>query len=98
MDTSGLSTYPKIADWAVDIALFTESADTFFFMFNTNSTTDTSGVGTRIAMPSILPANFGRTNPIALAAPVLVGIIERFAARARLKSLCVLSNNCWSPV
>src|SRR2546430_401650 len=46
------------------------------------STTDTFGVGTRTAMPSSLPFNAGSTSPIAFAAPVEVGTIDRAAARA----------------
>ena len=38
---------------------------------------------TRIETPSSLPFSSGSTRPIALAAPVEVGIIDRFAARAR---------------
>src|SRR6478609_6381083 len=47
------------------------------------STTETFGVGTRIETPSSLPASSGITRPIALAAPVEVGIIEVAAARPR---------------
>ena len=50
---------------------------------NFRSTTETFGVGTRIAAPSSLPASCGSTRPTALAAPVEVGIMERAAARAR---------------
>ena len=49
-------------------------------------TIETLIVGTRIAKPSNLPVNSGITNPIAAAAPVLVGIIDCVAERARLKS------------
>jgi hypothetical protein len=47
------------------------------------STTETFGVGTRIATPSSLPLSSGSTRPTALAAPVEVGIIDIAAARAR---------------
>ena len=57
---------------------------------------ETFGVGTRIAMPSSLPAMRGRTSLSALAAPVVVGIIESAAARARRRSLCGRSRICWS--
>ena len=57
------------------------------------STIDTSGVGTRIAIPSNFPFSAGSTKPIALAAPVEVGIIERAAARARRISECGRSSN-----
>ena len=50
---------------------------------NLRSTTETFGVGTRIAEPSSLPLSSGSTRPTALAAPVVVGIIESAAARAR---------------
>jgi hypothetical protein len=50
--------------------------------------TDTSGssrlcVGTRIASPSSFPINWGSTNPTAVAAPAVVGIILTAADRAR---------------
>ena len=62
----------------------------------TTSTSDTFGVGTRTLMPSNLPLSSGRTSATALAAPVEVGIMESAAARARRKSLCGRSSNCWS--
>src|SRR6266571_4165377 len=40
-----------------------------------SSTIDTSGVGTRSEMPSILPFTSGSTNPVAFAAPVVVGMM-----------------------
>ena len=55
------------------------------------SISDTFGVGTRIAVPSSLPLSAGRTRPIARAAPVEVGIIDKAAARARCRSLCSVS-------
>ena len=55
-------------------------------------------MGTLTAVPSNLPANSGKTNPTALAAPVEVGIIEEDAALALLKSECKVSNTGWSPV
>src|SRR5664279_3691163 len=42
----------------------------------TRSTTETSGVGTRMEYPSSLPFNCGITNPMALAAPVVVREVE----------------------
>ena len=44
------------------------------------------------------PSSSGSTSPIALAAPVLVGIIDSAAARARRRSLCGRSRMCWSLV
>ena len=38
------------------------------------------------------------TSPTALAAPVEVGIIDSAAARARYRSLCIVSSVGWSPV
>src|SRR5438477_482518 len=43
--------------------------------------------GTRRATPCSLPANSGSTSPIALAAPVLVGMMLTPAARARRLTL-----------
>src|SRR5450755_1822821 len=48
---------------------------------NLRSTTDTFGVGTRIETPSSLPSSSGSTRPTALAAPVVVGIIDSAADR-----------------
>src|SRR5262249_9836656 len=62
------------------------------------STSDTLSLGTPTAMPSSLPANSGITRPIALAAPVLVGIIDRPAARTRRRSSCGGSRMRWSLV
>ena len=47
-------------------------------------------------MPSSLPFSSGSTSPTALAAPVVVGIIDSAAARARRRSLCGRSSSCWS--
>ena len=62
------------------------------------STTETFGVGTRIANPSRRPFSSGSTSPTAEAAPVVVGIIESAAARARRRSLCGRSSRFWSLV
>src|SRR5216117_2601174 len=66
----------------------TSSRVVFFSTNATRSTTETFGVGTRIAKPSSLPARSGMTSLSALAAPVDVGIILIAAARARRRSLC----------
>ena len=55
------------------------------------STTETLGVGTRMAKPSSLPSISGMTSLRALAAPVELGIMESAAARARRRSLCGVS-------
>ena len=57
---------------------------------------ETFGVGTRMAIPSSLPLSCGRTSPTALAAPVVVGMIDIAAARARRRSLCGRSSRFWS--
>src|ERR671930_541493 len=44
--------------------------------------TSSSGVGTRSEMPSILPFTSGITRPVALAAPVVVGMMLSAAAKA----------------
>jgi hypothetical protein len=54
-----------------------------FFNTQAKSVIDPSGVGTRSAIPSIFPFKAGITNATALAAPVVVGIIDIAAARAR---------------
>src|SRR5207249_8254902 len=80
------------------MAAFTSSAVVFFSTNVTRSTTETFGVGTRIANPSSLPFSSGMTRCSAFAAPVDVGIIETAAARARRKSLCGKSIIIWSLV
>lgn len=47
------------------------------------STSETLITGTRTARPSSLPSSSGSTRPTAAAAPVLVGIMEWVALRAR---------------
>merc|ERR1719473_402902 len=54
---------------------------------NVRSTTDTSGVGTRNAMPVNLPFNSGKHLPTALAAPVDDGIMFCDAHRPPRQSL-----------
>merc|ERR1712222_179065 len=51
------------------------------------STTDTSGVGTRNAMPVSLPSSCGQTLPTALAAPVEEGMMFCEAHRPPRQSL-----------
>ena len=79
-------------------AAFTASAVAGRSTWATRSTTDTFGVGTRMAMPSSLPFNSGSTSPTAAAAPVVVGIIESPAERARRRSLWGRSRSFWSLV
>ena len=79
-------------------AALTSSAVVFLSTSTARSTTETFGVGTRIAMPSSLPLSSGITSPTAVAAPVVVGMIDSAAARARRRSLCGRSSSCWSLV
>src|SRR5678815_2297237 len=79
-ETIGSSMYCKIprrdpsdADF---MAALTVAALTGFWVCALTSITDPAAIGTRIEIPSILPWREGITRPIALAAPVLVGIIE----------------------
>ena len=67
--------------------LFKISSVVSFFEKNLKSTKDTFTVGTRIALPSILPLRSGNTSDTARAAPVDVGIIEINEFLALLRSL-----------
>ena len=71
-----------------------EDGKTVRFITAARSTHDTFGVGTRIEMPSSLPFRSGITSPTAVAAPVVVGMIDSAAARARRRSLCGRSSSC----
>src|SRR5215510_2489895 len=83
IDTLGWSVQPRMPlSWlaaASLTALVISSLSVLRLATNLKSTTETLGVGTRIA----LPLSSGSTRPTALAAPVEVGIIDRAAARAR---------------
>ena len=87
-ETSGSFVQVMIGDRRLDfaavmIAALTSSTVAFFLDENLKSISDTLGVGTRIEAPSSLPASSGSTRPIALAAPVEVGMMFTAAARAR---------------
>ncbi len=69
------------------IASLISSLVVAFLATNLRSITETFGVGTRMATPSSLPLSSGSTRPIALAAPVEVGIIDSAAARAAVEIL-----------
>ena len=64
-----------------------EVYDVGFWRFTVKSTTDTSNVGTRIAIPVNLPAKDGIILPTALAAPVVEGMILPLAALPPRQSL-----------
>src|SRR5512135_1714606 len=91
-DTSSSSTaqrIPFIGPSAYFLkALLTSSFVVVLETITTRSTSETLGVGTLMARPSSFPFISGITSPIALAAPVVVGIIDMAAARALRKSLC----------
>src|SRR5215510_1841799 len=91
IDTSWSVLYSRIPFRSVAAACLTAAltSSTLVARFATNarSTIETLIVGTRIAKPSSLPFSSGRTRPTAEAAPVLVGIIDIVAARARRRSL-----------
>src|SRR5215475_9649101 len=102
IDTLGWSVQPRMPlSWlaaASLTALVISSLSVLRLATNLKSTTETLGVGTRMATPSSLPLSSGSTRPTALAAPVEVGIMERAAARARYRSLCITSSEGWSLV
>merc|ERR1712193_559474 len=58
-----------------------------FSILQVRSTTETSGVGTRNAIPVSLPFNSGMTLPTALAAPVEEGMMFADAQRPPRQSL-----------
>merc|ERR1719159_1238750 len=62
------------------------SMDASFSSLQVKSTTDTSGVGTRKAMPVSLPFRDGMTFPTALAAPVAAGMMFSDAQRPARQS------------
>ncbi len=79
-------------------AAFTSSLVTSRLSSTTRSVTEPSGTGTRMAIPSSLPFSSGSTSAVALAAPVVVGMMFCAAARARRRSLCGKSRMTWSLV
>src|SRR3984885_4849821 len=103
LDTSGSSVYartplrgPELA--AARISLLTSSTEVARFAVKVRSTSDTLMVGTRMERPSSLPFNSGITSPTAAAAPVLVGICDIVAERARRRSLWNTFVSTWSLV
>src|SRR6516225_9986482 len=90
IDTSGASLYasmPFIGPAAACCsALFTSSTEVARLALKVRSTSETLMVGTRTAKPSSLPLSSGSTSPTAAAAPVLAGICDMVAERARRRS------------
>ena len=77
-------------------ASLTSSTVTLVSSSATKSTTETLGVGTRMAKPLSLPFSSGRTKATALAAPVVVGMMDWAAALALRRSLWGRSKMFWS--
>merc|ERR1711924_462112 len=69
------------------IAATISSMEASFSSLHVRSTTDTSGVGTRKAMPVSLPLSDGMTLPTAFAAPVADGMMFCEAQRPPRQSL-----------
>ena len=82
VDTSG---YPRIPFWLPSLMRLTAAPISSYVVglesLAVRSTTETSMVGTRNAMPVILPAREGMTRVTALAAPVEEGMVLPEAAR-----------------
>lgn len=90
-ETIGSSQYSRMPFIGPSAAFFTaaliSSFVASFFRTATRSTSEPVGVGTLTDIPSSLPFRSGITLPTAFAAPVVVGICERAADLARLRSL-----------
>ena len=102
LDTIGASVYSKTpfsgpSAAALKAALIS-STDAGFFRLATKSVMEPVGTGTRSEVPSSFPFIDSNTKLVALAAPVLVGVMLIAAPRARRKSLCGPSTKDWSPV
>ena len=99
-DTRGSSQAPRIPASEPSAASryfsLISSALVAFSSSHVKSTTLTVGVGTRRLKPSTLPLRSGMTSASAFAAPVVVGMMFRAAARARRGSLCATSRIRWS--
>merc|ERR1711862_325831 len=85
VETTSSSTYPRmpfIGPSASALIVATMSSiEAPFSIRAVRSTTETSGVGTRKAMPVSLPFNSGMTLPTAFAAPVAEGMMFAEAHR-----------------
>merc|ERR1711884_350361 len=91
VDTTSSSVHDRTPLIGPAAASFTAATISSYFAGFSNrqvkSTTETSGVGTRNAMPVSLPFNEGSTLPTAFAAPVEVGMIFSAAQRPPRQSL-----------
>ena len=101
-ETRGSSQYSRMprsdSEAASRNASLTASTVVGFCRVATKSQTETVGVGTRKAMPSMRPLSSGITMVTARAAPVVVGMMLSAAERARRRSLCTVSRITWSLV
>ncbi len=93
METRGISQYPNMPfrfsfDASSRALLISSFTRPWLSVITTKSTMETFGVGTRTDSPLSFPFSSGRTRATALAAPVVVGIMDKPAALALLKSLC----------
>mmetsp|Transcript_8301 Transcript_8301/g.23896 ORF Transcript_8301/g.23896 Transcript_8301/m.23896 type:complete len:323 (-) Transcript_8301:78-1046(-) len=104
-ETTGLSVYPRTPLSGPSAAFFRtalmSSPVHAFWVRKVKSTMETSGVGTRTAIPVNLPLSSGMTFPTALAAPVEAGMrlfkAER-PARQSLPPLAGPSTTSWLAV
>merc|ERR1719421_2821806 len=91
VETTSSSTYPRIPFMGPSasalIVATISSIEAPFSRRAVRSTTETSGVGTRKAIPVSLPFNSGITFPTALAAPVDEGMMFAEAQRPPRQSL-----------
>src|SRR4051794_3105197 len=90
-DTSGSFEYSSTPRYALSLLAASNAALISSMLTSRERTADRSviepvGTGTRNEVPLSLPASSGSTRPIAFAAPVLLGMIERLAARMRRRS------------
>ena len=96
-DTSALVVAPITPPAAASTA-FTASTAAGRSVITARSTAETLAVGTRTADPSIRPAICGSTVSNNRCALVVVGTIDRAAAREREKSAAGASTVGWLPV
>ena len=80
----------KLVSAAVLKILFTAAMEVDFETLIVISVSDPLGTGTLIPQPPITSFKSGKILVNALAAPVVVGIIDCVAARLRLKSRCYI--------
>merc|ERR1719174_830941 len=91
VETTSSSVYPRMPFKGPSAAALTVAQMSAYeapvFRVHVRSTTETSHVGTRKAIPVSLPLRSGSTLPTALAAPVPEGIMLKHAPRPPRQSL-----------